>query len=163
MTTFRLSLDWGDFVYFFWAYLWKSIEFLRVDRLFNEQGAFQVPSLTPLRHVITSSPAICLHAFFQSHNLAFDDFFLFTFSTTPLPHGVIIHHSHTARPVNKSISLACPLAVLVRCDKGGGGGLPGMSLTTFSFPHVSQASTTLNRTRSLLLCICSLSIGPTSS
>ncbi len=43
MTTFRLSLDWGDFVYFFWAYLWKSIEFLRVDRLFNEQGAFQVP------------------------------------------------------------------------------------------------------------------------
>jgi hypothetical protein len=39
----RLSLDWGDFVYFFWAYLWKSIEFLRVDRLFNEQGAFQVP------------------------------------------------------------------------------------------------------------------------
>jgi hypothetical protein len=42
MSDLRLSLDWGDFVYFFWAYLWKSIEFLRVDRLFNEQGAFQV-------------------------------------------------------------------------------------------------------------------------
>jgi hypothetical protein len=42
MGAYRLSLDWGDFVYFFWAYLWKSIEFLRVDRLFNDQGAFQV-------------------------------------------------------------------------------------------------------------------------
>ena len=131
MTTFRLSLDWGDFVYFFWAYLWKSIEFLRVDRLFNEQGAFQVPPRTPLRHIITSSPAICLHALFHSYYPAFDDFFLFTFSTTPLPHGVIIHHSLTARPVNRSISLACPLELLVRCEGGGGVGVPGMSLHEF--------------------------------
>jgi hypothetical protein len=57
MTTFRLSLDWGDFVYFFWAYLWKSIELLRVDRLFNEQGAFQVPPHTPL-HMLKPLPLL---------------------------------------------------------------------------------------------------------
>ena len=81
---------------------------------------------TPLHHVKTPYLALCLHALFYSHHPAFDDLSLFTFSTTLLPHGAIIHHSLTARLGNKSISLACPLAVLVRCDRRGGL-VPGMS------------------------------------
>jgi hypothetical protein len=123
-SVFRLSLDWGDFVYFFWAYLWKSIEFLRVDRMFNEQGAFQVPCFLGILLL-----CICLQflLFFSSiaytsplqlspetHHRTSDFSFSCTCSTTRLPHGAIIRRSLTALLVKKYMSLAFLSAALVR-------------------------------------------------
>jgi hypothetical protein len=132
MSDLRLSLDWGDFVYFFWAYLWKSIEFLRVDRLFNEQGAFQVQIalISQLPSACSQKPSL-LSPTWPSFFLV--DFcfslpsFCSTCSTTPLPRGVITPLSRTARPGKKYTSLACPSAASVRRE-----GLDGRMNICFS-------------------------------
>ncbi len=101
-------------MYFFWAYLWKSIEFLRVDRLFNEQGAFQVPGshiFLPEFPCVLFRSAPVLNTVISTFHMLFPS----ACSTTRPLLGAIIHRSHMAQMVKKYTSLGCHSAASVRC------------------------------------------------